>query len=49
MKGQDLLKNLQKEVREDFCGPLQDEQKEECVNYYEEWINKEKEPKDESK
>ena len=40
MKDQDILKNLQEEVAEDFCEPLQGTQKEECVNYYEEWINK---------
>jgi len=48
MKDQDPLKSLKKEVEEDFCKPLQGEQKGECVNYYEKWDNKEEEPKDES-
>jgi hypothetical protein len=41
MKDQDVLENLQKELVEDFCGPFQGKQKEECVNYYKEWIGKE--------
>ena len=49
MKDQDLLKNLQKEIADEFCEPLQGEQKEECVNYYEEWVTQEEEPKEESK
>ena len=49
MKNQYPLKNLQKEVTDEFCKPLQGEQKEECVHYYEEWVTKEEEPKVESK
>jgi TorA maturation chaperone TorD len=45
MKDQDLLRNLQKEIAEEFCEPFQGEQKEECVTYYEEWIDKEEEQK----
>ena len=49
MKNQDLMKNLQKEVTDEFCKPLPGEQKEECINYYEEWIPDEEEPTGESK
>ncbi len=45
MKDQDLLKNLQKEIVENFCEPFRGEQKEECANYYEKWIGKEEDPK----
>ncbi len=43
MKDQDLLRNLQKEIAENFCEPFRGEQKEECENYYEKWIGKEEE------
>ena len=45
MNDKNSLKNLQKEVAEDFCEPFRGEQKEECVNYYEKWIDKEEEQK----
>ncbi len=45
MKDQDLLRNLQEELAENFSEPFQGEQKEECVRYYEEWIKKEGEQK----
>jgi len=41
MKDRDLLRNLQKELVKDFCGPFQGEQKKECVQYYMDWIGKE--------
>ena len=41
MEDQDLLRNLQRELAEDYCEPFRGEQKEECVNYYEKWISKE--------
>ncbi len=45
MEDQDLLRNLQRELPEDYCEPFRGEQKEECVNYYEKWISKEEEQK----
>ncbi len=45
MEDQDLLRNLQRELAEDYCEPFRGEQKEECVDYYEKWINKEEELK----
>ena len=45
MKDQDLLRNLKKELAQDFCGPFQGEQKEDCVMYYEKWIEREENKK----
>ncbi len=47
MQDQDLLRNLQKEIVENFCEPIRGEQKEECVNYYDKQIRKEEEQTDE--
>ncbi len=45
MKDQDLLRNLQKELTENFCEPFQGVQKQECANYYEKWVSNEEEQK----
>ena len=46
MEEEAVEKSEKAEVTETFCGPLKDEQKDKCIQFYEESVKEEQDKKD---